>query len=360
MSDADQTLLEAWDSLPGVPDPLENPVLVGHDEILHRLASLYASGRMHHGWLISGPRGIGKATLAAHFAGHVFRNPDPASAPHEFVRPEQSDAMQSRIARGAHPNLLHLRRTWNAQTKKWRTVLPVDEIRRVNHFFATSAAEAGWRIVIIDAADDLNTNAANALLKALEEPPSPTLFFILAHSPRGLLATIRSRCQKLSMQPLGNEQLLEALAAVGLADDLKPGDRDLLTALAGGSVRRAITLLADDGLPLYREFERLLSGISAPDWTAIHKLAGELAPVRAEGRYRLLLEMAHDRVAGDLRRNGLSLASGQSKSGQDLSVLARNAEVWEKTRRSAALADSYNLDRKQVILNLFQAFHEAA
>lgn len=348
--------ISAWDSLEGVSDPLENPFLSGHEDALDHLASQFASGRMHHAWLLSGPRGIGKATLAAHFAGHVFRHPDPASAPSEFVAVQPGDAEQGKIAGGAHPNLLHLRRPWNADGKRWRTQLTVDEIRRVNHFFATSRGEDNWRIVIVDPADDLNANAANALLKILEEPPPRSLFFVLAQSPRGLLPTIRSRCRKLALRPLGEAALMRALAALGMGDDLSEEARTLLATLSGGSVRRAIVLIRSDGLALHQSMEALLAEIARPDWTAIHRLAGELAQPRNEDRYRLLLDLAHDRIARSIR----GASAGEGSAGSDLSTLARHAEVWEKTRRSAALAQAFNLDRKQVVLNLFQAFHEAS
>ncbi|MEQ8827963.1 MAG: DNA polymerase III subunit delta', partial [Parvibaculum sp.] len=189
--DTDNPGIDAWDRLEGIPDPLENPLLAGHGDVLDHLALHYASGRMHHAWLVTRPRGIGKATKAARFAAQVFRNPDPATAPGKYLPVGPDDATERRIASGAHPNLLHLRRPWDDRRKRWKTRLSVDEIRRLNHFFTTTPGQNTWRIVIVDTTDDLNTQAANALLKNLEEPPPRTLFFVLAHSAKGLLATIR-------------------------------------------------------------------------------------------------------------------------------------------------------------------------
>ena len=221
----------SWDQIEGIPDPEENLHLVGHRGTLDLLARRYATGRMHHAWLLSGPRGIGKATLACRFAGHLFRNPDSASAPHDYVVPVDNDPVEGRVAAGGHANLLHLRRPWIDRDKKWRTVLSVDEVRRTVSFFGTSAGENAPRVCIVDPADDMNKDAANALLKVLEEPPPRTIFMVLAHSPKGLLATIRSRCQKLDIRPLSGSQVIEALEKLGEADGLDLQDRELVAAL---------------------------------------------------------------------------------------------------------------------------------
>lgn len=351
-------LLPTWDRIEGVPDPVENPVCIGHDAILDLLAARYAEGRMHHAWLLTGPLGIGKATLAARFAGHVFRHPDPAFAPGRYLAPAQGDPVEAKVARGAHPNLLHLRRPWSEKDKKFRQDLTVDEIRRTVSFFGTAAGAAGWRVAIVDTADDLNANAANALLKALEEPPPRTLFLVLAHTPKGQIATIRSRCVKLPVRPLPPEQVVTALERLGFGADTEPAELRLAAALADGSVRRAILLLRDDGLELYARFVALVRDAAAPDWAAVHDLAGELSPVAAQDRYRLFLEMVHDFVARRLR--GEPEPAGWAMPSGGISGLARWVEVWEKTRRSAELADEYNLDRKQVVLNLFAALKSAA
>jgi len=355
---AGEAVTRAWDSIEGLPDPQENLHLVGHEATLDILARHYASGRMHHAWLLGGPGGIGKATLVCRFAGHVFRNPDPNIAPDQYVRPPASDAVEGRVAAGGHTNLLHLRRPWDHKEKRWRKFLTVDEVRQTVPFFGNSSGEPGWRVCIVDTADDLNPSAANALLKVLEEPPPRTLFFVLAQTPRGTLATIRSRCQKLAIAPLVPNQVVEALNLLGVGRDEDQADIELAARLSGGSVRRAVLLLGGDGIALYRRFVTLAAGAARPDWTAIHAMAGEIAPAAQEGRYRLLLDLAHDYVARRVRNE--AEPAGEAASAQGTSVLARWVEVWEKTRRSAELADAYNLDRKQVILNLFEAMREAA
>lgn len=357
MSD-DSQLVQAWDRIDGVPDPAENMLCIGHEATLDLLAARYAEGRMHHAWLLTGPLGIGKATLAARFAGHVFRHTDPSSAPGRYLAPAPGDPVEGKVTRGAHPNLLHMRRPWNDKDKKWRQDLTIDEIRRTVSFFGTSAGTGGWRVAIVDTADDLNANASNALLKVLEEPPPRTLFLVLAHTPRGQIATIRSRCVKLPVRPLAAARVIEALERLGFADEADRTEIELAAELAAGSVRRAILLLRDDGIELYRRFRALAQRADALDWSSVHELAGELSPAAAQDRYRLFLEIVHDFVARRIRNEPEPLDPAAAPAG--ISGLARWVEVWEKTRRSAELAEAWNLDRKQVVLNLFAAMKQAA
>ncbi|MCU0790656.1 MAG: DNA polymerase III subunit delta', partial [Nitratireductor sp.] len=349
-------VLPAWDRMEGIPDPLENRALFGHEATLDLLASRYASGRMHHAWLISGPRGIGKATLAARFAGHVFRHPDPSSAPSRYEKPGPDDAVEALVARNAHPNYLHMRRPWNHEAKRFRSALTVDEIRRTVSFFGTAAGQGGWRVAVVDTVDDLNATAANALLKILEEPPPRTLFLVLANAPR-MLATIRSRCQKIAVKPPSQHEIIEALSALGLAEGVDRTELELAAGLAAGSVRRAIVLVTEDGIGLYRRFAEMAQARS-PRWDKVHELAGEVSAPSANDRYRLLLDIAHDYVARRIRSEPEPGGAVPGPAGPG--GLAGWVEVWEKTRRSAQLADEWNLDRKQVILNLFSALHEAA
>lgn len=344
-----------WDRIDGIPYPGEHQNLFGHDEALNKFAEIYSNGRMHHAWLISGQKGIGKASFALNIAGHIFRHPVDSHAPEQWVSPPQGDPIASRVGKGGHPNVLLLSRPWDPKTKKFRSALTVDEVRRTISFFGTTAGENSWRICIVDTADDMNPNAANALLKVLEEPPPRTIFLVLANAPGTLLPTIRSRCRHLALRSLGDADLTGALDALGTdIRSLGEDEQSALFGLCGGSVRRALILLRQDGLKLYKRFNNLLGapGKNVPNWPEIHKLADELSRKNNEEQYRLLHDIARDHI-GNLIHQGVADISLDNASNSVLSKLARMCEEWEETTKSAQLADSYNLDKKQVILNLF-------
>jgi len=339
------------DQIDGIPHPAENEQLVGHEDAVETMLTRYASGRMHHAWLLTGPRGIGKATFALKIAEHIFRYPSGSDAPNQLEQFSVEDPVKGKIAACSHPNLLHMARPYNFKDKKFRTQLTVKEIRQTVPFFGTSRGEDGWRVAIVDAADDMNASASNALLKILEEPPERTVFFILAHSPAKVMVTIRSRCQQLALNSLAESQVLEVLERFGVLSGMGDADKQLLSKLANGSVRQGIILAEGEGLELYKRFENAVQNLKSPDWTEIHALADMVILKGREDNYRLLIEFAHKYIE--------ELATGRKGDVQDISMLARWAQVWEKTRKSASIADSYNLDKKQVILNLFQHMGEA-
>ena len=243
------------------------------------------------------------------------------------------------------------------KSKNFKSELTIDEIRRTVGFFGTTAGEDAWRICIVDTADEMNERAANALLKILEEPPKKTIFFVISAQPGRLLPTIRSRCRQLALRPLSDENLHLALGALGVnTDELNDDERQILYRLATGSVRRAIILLRQQGLQIYRRFGEILEqGASdRPDWPQVHQLADELSRKTNEGQYRLLFDITQDYISSAVHRYATANSQSAIKAPQSaLSDLARMCEVWEKTASSASLADSYNLDKKQVIINLF-------
>src|SRR5262245_8647083 len=163
------------DAIDGVPPPSANAALFGHEAIRSFLAQAYRSGHMHHALLLEGPQGVGKATLAFHLAGHMLSHPRAEAAPLTLSVPDIGASPYRQIASGTHLSLLHITRSVDAKTGKFKTGITVDEIRRVSHFLNRTAHDGSWRVVIIDPADDMNRNAANALLKTLEEPPQRTL-----------------------------------------------------------------------------------------------------------------------------------------------------------------------------------------
>lgn len=340
------------DKIDGIPHPAETLDLIGHEDNVKQVLQQYASERMHHALLLTGPRGIGKATFSIRIASHIFRYPLGRNAPLSLDIKQANDPIDGKLAARSHPNLLHMMRPWDEKTKKFKTQLTVDVIRLTVPFFGTSRGEEGWRIAIVDAADDMNASAANALLKILEEPPHNTLFFVLSHSPAKVLPTIRSRCQQISMKPLNEEQVLSVLDNFGALDGLSDDDRRLLGSLAKGSVRTGLMLTRESGLEIYKTFMTACERLDKPDWSQIQAMAEKVTARGKEDGFRLLLEFANEYMEAH--------ATGRMGRQNDISTLARWAQVWEKTQNSTRVADGYNLDKKQVIINLFHDMGEAA
>ena len=211
---------------------------------------------------------------------------------------------------------------------------------------ANSATEpgGGWRITIVDSVDDLNASAANALLKVLEEPPSRSLFFVLSHATGRPLATIKSRCQQLSLQPLESAQIIEVLNRLGV--QASEADKQKAVELAEGSVRRAIQLLESSIMQDFGAFEGLMKSSATGnggDWKTAHKIADNLSRRGQEDAYHLFGDLVAAWMGAQVRLNPQS----------SLSELAGWADLWDKANRSSTLADAFNLDKKQVILSLF-------
>jgi DNA polymerase-3 subunit delta' len=334
------------DALDGIPLPRQTTALVGHQAAEAALLNAYRSGRMHHGWILAGERGIGKATLAFRLARFLFAHPDPASpevtAAHDlFVPPDHPVAR--RLASGAHGNLLHLQRAWNDRDKRYRTELSIDSVRAITPFLGTTAGEGGWRVVIVDPADDMNRSAANALLKNLEEPPRRTLFLLLTERRGSLLPTILSRCRVLALEPLtpaDTEDVARAVAAEIVAGE----ETALAVALAGGSPRRLIELRRQGGVEIYRLLRIAIETGDAAAQLKLATLAGDPQAVEQ------LLEL----FEGYLTRRVRGLAEPEGTGAAPLRPLVTWAELWEKATLSGREVETYNLDRRQFVLDLLE------
>jgi DNA polymerase-3 subunit delta' len=272
----------------------------------------------------------------------------------------------------SHPGLLVIRRPYDHKTKKHRSEITVDEVRRIKSFLGLTADETSWRVVIVDAADDMNTNAANALLKSLEEPPKRSIFLLVASSPGGLLPTIRSRCRTLAMAPLAGEHLRkaaqQALAASGeeVSTAAMPdaGEWATLERLSQGSVRRLLALKASGGLDLHKRIVKLVADLPKLDWEGVHKLGDELASPAAEQKHALFYELFLGLLAR-LTRAGAGAAgdSEEAKLAGRLVPEARLASwagLWETATRERAIAQALNLDRKALILENFSRLEAVA
>lgn len=344
------------DALSGWPMPEQQDSWLGDAAVEAQLRDAYVGGRMHHAWLIGGPRGIGKATLAFRLARFILANPDPAAATLGSSLAVAADNRVFRqIAAGAHPNLLVLRRPWDEQAKRHRSELTVGEVRRIQSFFGSTPGEKGARICIVDTADELNASAANALLKVLEEPPAQGLFFLIASRPGQLLPTIRSRCRRLDLRPLPRDAVRTALA------DGEPespaAEVDLAADQSSGSLRLAIEFLREEGGGTHRAFTALTSALPEIDFEGVHALADSVAGRGRDEAYRNFIGIVEDWLSQRLRvesEAGLKLPASVAEV-----PLASWADVWEKVRDTTLQAETLNLDRKQVVLQVFLALAAA-
>jgi DNA polymerase-3 subunit delta' len=323
--------------------PRETFALFGHDQAEQALLEAYKSGRIAHAWLIGGPPGIGKATLAFRFARFVLAHPDPHAAAVQTATSlavGADNVVARRIAAQAQGDLRVLERVLNEQTGKLYTNIRVEDVRRVVSFFGGTAGEGGWRIAIVDAVDDLAREGANALLKVLEEPPARTLLLLLSHSPGRELPTIRSRCRRVLLRPLKQEDVVRALAtATGRDTD----DEELAQAAesSDGSVSRALALLDGPALALRQKVTDAIGQLPNPDPRALHALADALG-----GADPTTLAAFMDLVNGWLTQH---LGRGDG----DARALARVAETWDKVNRHAREVDAYNLERKPFVFSVF-------
>ncbi|MGJ4996304.1 DNA polymerase III subunit delta' [Bradyrhizobium sp. HKCCYLS3077] len=333
-----------------VRHPRETTALFGHREAEAALLAAYRSGRMAHAWLIGGPQGIGKATLAYRMARFVLTHRDPMASEvraAESLHVDADDHVARLIASEAHGGLLTLERSANDKGVL-RTVITVDETRETISFFGSTAAVEGWRVCIVDTVDELNPNAANALLKILEEPPQQSLFLLVSHAPARVLATIKSRCRRLSLRALSTEDVISAAAEATGMDGGDPALREAAKA-SEGSVSRTLMLMGGDGLQLQTRTAALLASLPRIDAGELHALGDALG--------------TSDRVALASFLDSIERWVAERLRAQDpnaeLPRLARLAEVWEKIVRAARDTESYNLERKPLVFSVFGMLAEA-
>jgi DNA polymerase-3 subunit delta' len=361
------------DAAPGAPHPRHTLRLYGQAAAEQAFLSAYGSGRMHHGWLLTGPRGVGKATLAWRIARFLLAHPPQAedglfgapAAPETLeVDPEGVAARQA--AALSHPNLYLLRRAWDRDRKRHKAVIDVEEARGMKRFLQKSASDGGRRVVVVDAADDLNPSAANAILKVLEEPPPNTAFLLVAHAPARLLPTIRSRCRSLPCRPLAMTDLEAALTQAGHPPG---GDLATLSELAEGSAGAALRLLTLGGPEIYGALVRLLAAAPQMDRPAALALAETLGARGKEEETELAIRLAETLMAR-LARAGTGHPPGVEAVPGEAELLARLAPGPDAARGWAALQQligqrmrqgrAINLDPQALVLDMVLKMNEAA
>ena len=359
-----------FDRVEGAPHPRDTRILYGQQLAEAGFLAAVTSGRLHHGWLITGPRGVGKATLAWRIARFLLTL-EPAGAG-LFGDPEPPTSLNSppghpvlpRMAVLSEPRLKLVRRDWDAETKKLDSVITVDRIRKLKEYFQLSAADGGKRVAIIDSADEMNPQAANALLKLLEEPPKDVVLLLIAHQPSRLLPTIRSRCRELRCAMLGAEDIALALQGAGVA----AGDTVALAELSGGSVGEAVRLINLEGLAAYADLVALMATLPGLDRHRMLALTDSASGKGNEPRFDLIVRLT-DIFLARLARTGLfapppEAARGEAALLQRLSPDAIAARRWAALQAQlgtrARQGRSVNLDPAALLLDMVLTIDQTA
>jgi len=333
-----------------LPGPHQTRDLFGHAAAEARLVEAYRSGRQHHALIFAGPPGIGKATLAYRFAAFLLTHPDASGVPagaRLAIDPESRTARL--VARLAHPDLIAVGPDMFAEENRSGEI-KVDHVRFALARLYTTADAGGWRVCILDSADDLNRNAANALLKALEEPPPRTVFALVSHRPRRLAPTLRSRCVTIELRTPEPDDARRAILAAR-PDLAGAADLDEIIALGEGAPGMALRFAGHDGVQLNRRLGAIIAGLPRLDHAELHRLATDLANPRAEPRFVLFMDM----LIAELAR-----IAGRAARASRPGALEPWIELWDKVARAYDDAMALNLDRRQLILTACFGLEAAA
>lgn len=353
--------------------PRKQADLLGHANAEERLLTAWNSGRIPHAWLITGPRGIGKATLAYRFARFVLAEgrgkgamgglfgADEARAGGDTLAVAPDDPVFRRVASEGHPDLLTVEKGIDPKSGRERSAIGVEDARAVGGFLALTPAEGGWRVVVVDSADEMTRNAANALLKILEEPPPRSLLLLVCHAPGRIPSTVRSRCRRLALTPLPVGEVETLLAR--LLPDTDAAERATLARMGEGSPGRALALAEAGGPALYRELLAFAGRLPKVDTLAAHALADKLARQGANDAFLAFAEMLGWWIARLIRVSARAAGIAEIFPGERAALertaglrrLDQWAEVWEKIARLFGQGEGLHLDRKQVLLSALLA-----
>lgn len=344
--------------------PLENPNLYGHEAAEAQVLRLIEQQKLPHALLISGPEGIGKATFAFRIAKYLLAGPAPAAepvmglfgpepaenTPHGLASDPGHPALRRMIA-GSHGDFLLVQPEFDEKKKTSADTIFIEQVREVVNFMRQTHAETAWRVVVIDPAEAMNTAAANALLKVLEEPPAGTLLMLVSHQPGRLLPTIKSRCRKIALTPPPEEDCRKIAGTAIPADELHA-----LLALTQGSPGRALRWDVQNALTLYRDW---LEALARPHPSSRQKILTEAAKASAEGwatARALLLQLLYRLSLFATEPARLTPLNAEETAAFE-AMLARQpleawTRLWERAETLLQQVHSLTLDRQQVILSL--------
>ena len=319
--------------------PAARPDFLAADDVEARLVQAMNAGALANGWLITGGEGIGKATLAFRLARALLWTDRPAKATSLEV-PESARAF-SLVASGAHPDLFVAARAYDEKKGRYAAEISVDTIRDLTHFLNHTASMGGWRVAIVDTAEDLNRNSANALLKALEEPPPRTAIFVLSAAPGRLLATIRSRCRRIDLRPLSDEAVAAFLERESAA---KTSEAIRIAGVAGGRPGFALSLALGDGAEAVETVEEFWAIARAGG--DVSAIAQRLAAKSADGVWPLFRAMLVSRLAQAAKDDALTHGA----------FADRIVDLREEVDTLFTRGDAVNLDRAQMVMAAGRAF----
>ncbi len=349
--------LPSADQIEGAPHPRHTQQLFGHNAPWEDAMAAFEADRFHQGWILSGPKGVGKATFAYQLAAFLLTRPNPNEMS-MFADADKSEDFQNHptaalIRAGSAPGLYVLKRPNDPKTGKLKSVITVEDVRAMRDFFALSAGGNGRRVVIVDAADDLNVAAANALLKSLEEPPALAAFLLVTHQPSRLLPTIKSRCRTLTFAPLGQDHVAQALALASPETRIDTA----ATILGAGSVGATLNLAISNGTQMYGDIVSVMAGLPNLDRGKALSLADKAKPDTAD-QIIDLLELFLTRLARSVfSRGGVSeqAAANENDVFARLCPTQQAAQAWAdlhlQTLQQARQGRAVNLDPSTLILD---------
>jgi DNA polymerase III subunit delta' len=328
------------------PEPRANPILLGHEAAERTLLEATRLGRMHHAWLITGPEGIGKATLAFRFARRLLAG-HAADATGGSLALDPAHPVFRRVVAGGHADLLTIERAYDEKTKRRKRDIAVDDVRKINGFMALTPAEGGWRVAVIDGAEDLNQNSGNALLKILEEPPARAVLILVCSAPGRLPPTIRSRCRPLRLSALSDAVMSELLTQ--FLPERSQDDRDRLITLAEGSIGRALAMADEDGIAVAALVDNLLTALPNVPLSRGHEVADALG--RNDAAFHLFTDQLIAGIGALVRDTVRGRADPEQQRLAALLPLEAWGELWQGLLRLQDETERFALDKRQALVS---------
>lgn len=340
--------------------PHNNSLLIGHEEQEKLFLEAFLSGKMHHAWILHGPSGIGKATLAykiARFLISNIGNQDTGflNEPVTSINLSNTHPTFKLISSQACPDLLVIEREFDAKSGKFKKEITIDNVRKINEFMHKTSSNGNYRVVIVDGADTMNRNSQNAILKVLEEPPAKTIIILTANNIGAFLPTIKSRCRSLKLNSLSKEKIYELLSK--FCPKTSDEEHKKIALLSEGSIGNAMQINEQNGLNVYEDLLSLLAkNLNAKQ---IHKLCEEYGNSKNDKKYQLLTSM----LINFLSKKIISIAKQkpiENVSGLENIILAEEniqdlIKIKETIEKIIADTRISNLDRSKALLYIFSS-----